>query len=82
MLLTGFDDTDLAGISWPPLTSVRQPLEAMGKMGAELVLAKKGGGFRSTGEGEAPAVAGPGSRLLKAELIVRRSSCRALMPPR
>lgn len=64
VLITGFDDTDLASLAWPPLTSVRQPLEAIGKKGAELVLA---GSANEADEGCA---------LFRAELIVRQSSCR------
>jgi LacI family transcriptional regulator len=29
--VVGFDDTELARFSWPPLTTVRQPLEEMGQ---------------------------------------------------
>ncbi|HXH33474.1 MAG TPA: LacI family DNA-binding transcriptional regulator [Plantibacter sp.] len=36
--LVGFDDTVVAATSEPPLTSVRQPLEQMGRVAAELVL--------------------------------------------
>ena len=68
VLLTGFDDTELASIAWPPLTSVRQPLEMIGRKGAELVL----------GSGAGPGEAGPGKpvNLFKAELKVRESSRR------
>jgi LacI family transcriptional regulator, galactose operon repressor len=62
--LTGFDDTDLASIAWPPLTSVRQPLEAIGKKAAELVLG--GGPGRMRGA----------ATLFQARLVVRSSSCR------
>jgi DNA-binding LacI/PurR family transcriptional regulator len=36
--LVGFDDTVVAATAEPPLTSVRQPLEQMGRVAAELVL--------------------------------------------
>lgn len=36
--LVGFDDTVVASTSEPPLTSVRQPLEQMGRVAAELVM--------------------------------------------
>jgi LacI family transcriptional regulator len=75
VLLTGFDDTDLASIAWPPLTSVRQPLEAMGKEGAELVLAGRGGSLGAGGDGDAKGNGPFGNRLLKAELVIRESSC-------
>ncbi|MGH9106461.1 MAG: LacI family DNA-binding transcriptional regulator [Acidimicrobiales bacterium] len=64
ILLTGFDDTDLAGVAWPPLTSVRQPLEAIGRRAAELVLGGDNEGVPAT------------KTLFPAELVVRGSSCR------
>jgi DNA-binding LacI/PurR family transcriptional regulator len=36
--LVGFDDTVVAATAEPPLTSVRQPLEQMGRVAAELVM--------------------------------------------
>ena len=65
VLLTGFDDTELASIAWPRLTSVRQPLEMIGRKGAELVLATGG------------VVPGNSVGLFKAEVKIRGSSCRA-----
>ncbi|MDA8301250.1 MAG: LacI family DNA-binding transcriptional regulator [Actinomycetota bacterium] len=64
VLLTGFDDTELASIAWPPLTSVHQPLEMIGRKGAELVLGADG------------VVAGRSVNLFKAELKIRESSRR------
>lgn len=36
--VVGFDDLDLSRVVSPPLTTVRQPLEEMARMGAELLL--------------------------------------------
>jgi LacI family transcriptional regulator len=65
VLLTGFDDTELASIAWPRLTSVRQPLEMIGRKGAELVLASGG------------ALPDKSVSLFRAEVKIRESSCRA-----
>ena len=35
--IAGFDDTDLASLVWPPLTTVRQPIRAMAEKAAELL---------------------------------------------
>lgn len=64
VLLTGFDDTELACIAWPPLTSVRQPFEIIGRKGAELVLSARSD------------LSPKSVSLLKAEVRVRASSCR------
>jgi LacI family transcriptional regulator len=64
VLLTGFDDTELARIAWPPLTSVRQPFEMIGRKGAELVLSTQG------------EVALGSVTLFMAEVNIRASSCR------
>ena len=37
--VAGFDDTDLARVVWPPLTTVRQPVHQFGAVAAELLLA-------------------------------------------
>ena len=37
--VAGFDDTDLASLVWPGLTTVRQPIRAMAKRAAELLFA-------------------------------------------
>jgi LacI family transcriptional regulator len=36
--VTGFDDIDLAEATTPPLTTVRQPLEEMGRMAVGLII--------------------------------------------
>jgi LacI family transcriptional regulator len=37
--VAGFDDTDLAQVVWPPLTTIRQPIRALGYAAADLLLA-------------------------------------------
>jgi LacI family transcriptional regulator len=37
--VAGFDDSALASSVWPPLTTVRQPLRALGREAADLLLA-------------------------------------------
>lgn len=62
ILVTGFDDTVLAASAWPPITSMRQPLQEIGREAAKSVL--------SAGEKI------PLRRLLPAELVVRESTRR------
>lgn len=38
--LTGFDDTPVSQIVWPPLTTIHQPLRQMGSKATELLIAK------------------------------------------
>lgn len=42
--VTGFDDTPLSEIVWPPLTTVHQPIKQIGHDAAELLIALIGGG--------------------------------------
>lgn len=37
--IAGFDDTDLAQLVWPPLTTIRQPIRAMAERAADLLFA-------------------------------------------
>ncbi|AXG78001.1 LacI family DNA-binding transcriptional regulator [Streptomyces paludis] len=60
--LIGFDDSAVARHMDPPLTSVRQPIEEMGRAMAELVLAVVAG------------ESGPRHLVLPTELVVRESS--------
>jgi LacI family transcriptional regulator len=39
--VAGFDDTDLAAVVWPPLTTIRQPVRDLGAAAAELLLGKQ-----------------------------------------
>ncbi|WP_203883266.1 LacI family DNA-binding transcriptional regulator [Planotetraspora kaengkrachanensis] len=65
--VVGFDDLPLARSAWPPLTTVRQPLQEMAALAARMVLAM------GRGEGtEAPRVE------LATDLVIREST----EPPR
>jgi LacI family transcriptional regulator len=44
--VAGFDDSELSRLSWPPLTTVRQPIFAMAGAAAELVIAQAEAGTR------------------------------------
>jgi LacI family transcriptional regulator len=68
--VTGFDDTVLAIASQPQLTTVRQPLKDLGR---EAVTA-----LRAT---ITDPVLPPHSAVLRAELVVRESSCRQATGP-
>jgi LacI family transcriptional regulator len=59
--VAGFDDTDLASVVWPPLTTIRQPVRDMGYAAADLLLAAE-----SAAE----------QRALPCELIIRGSTAR------
>jgi len=60
--LVGFDDTELARSADPPLTTVRQPIERLGREMARLLLAQIEAGAPPTGV------------VLKTELVVRDSA--------
>ena len=60
--VVGFDDVARAATTDPPLTTVHQPIEEIGRTMARLLLAQEEGDRRPT------------SRLLPTELVVRRSS--------
>ncbi len=66
LAVTGYDDSGLAQFLQPPLTSVRQPIAAVGQALVELLLDQ-------LGDSAAPAR----GILLKPDLIVRRSSAEA-----
>ncbi|MEJ0058539.1 MAG: substrate-binding domain-containing protein [Terricaulis sp.] len=51
--VTGFDDTPVSGVVWPPLTTVHQPITDMGARAVELIVEqlrspspRSAGGFR------------------------------------
>lgn len=60
--VAGFDDTEMAGYVWPPLTTIRQPTRDMAYQAADLLLAPQ--------EADAPAE----QRELPFELVVREST--------
>ncbi|MEU8620699.1 LacI family DNA-binding transcriptional regulator [Streptomyces sp. NPDC048623] len=71
--LVGVDDSAVARLMDPPLTSVRQPIEEMGRTMARMLLRELAGESGEYGEG--PAGAGEGAReVLPTELVVRESS--------
>jgi len=49
--VTGFDDTPVSAIVWPPLTTVHQPLKDMGRRAVALLASRLTGG-RSEAEPE------------------------------
>jgi LacI family transcriptional regulator len=59
--VAGFDDTDLAAVVWPPLTTIRQPVRALGRAAADLLF-------------QLPDMVE--QRLLAHELIVRSSTAK------
>ncbi|ADG09871.1 LacI family DNA-binding transcriptional regulator [Caulobacter segnis] len=65
--IAGFDDTPGARITWPQLTTVRQPIAAMAGAAADMLMS----GVEHE-EGEPPP-----SRLLDFELVVRESTGQA-----
>jgi DNA-binding LacI/PurR family transcriptional regulator len=66
MSVVGFDDLTISPYTIPPLTTVRQPKQEMGRMATEILLNLLGGS------------AAENSRVVKGELIVRESTA----PPR
>lgn len=61
--ITGFDDTPVSEIVWPPLTTIHQPLRAMGARAVERLAELVGG-----------QPAGGGREVLEHRLVVRESS--------
>ena len=67
--MVGFDDSAMATITDPPLTSVRQPIELMGREMARLLLHLIDSGDRT-----------PQQVVLGTELVVRASTVGAAAP--
>jgi LacI family transcriptional regulator len=65
LALAGFDDFDLADVTAPPLTVVRQPAQEMGRVAASLL-------FERISRGEVPQT---GNRIILPVEIVLRRSC-------
>lgn len=61
LAVTGFDDTPTAAITTPPLTTVRQPIEEVGRVLIDLLVERMAGGVE------------PVHRMLVPELRIRRS---------
>ena len=68
--VTGFDDAPIATMIWPELTTVRQPVAAMARIAADLIIRLEP---RRNGWPERIP-----RHLLVHELIVRNSTARAL----
>lgn len=47
--ITGFDDTPVSALIWPPLTTVHQPIKDMGKRAVELLIEALNGGSAADG---------------------------------
>jgi DNA-binding LacI/PurR family transcriptional regulator len=62
--LVGFDDLDVAASLWPPLTTVRQDFDAVGRLSVRRLLAKVSGG----------AAAEAGTTIVPTRLIIRGST--------
>jgi LacI family transcriptional regulator len=60
--VTGFDDTPMSEIVWPPLTTVRQPIQFLAERAVRLLLEAK--------NGDSP----PRHEIVPHELIVREST--------
>lgn len=65
--VVGFDDLEVAPHYWPPLTTIRQPRETLGRMAAETLIDLIEGEHRATT---------PLRIVLSSELIVRGSTAR------
>ena len=64
--ITGFDDIELAGVTEPPLTTIRQPLQAMGTKAMSLLI--------DLMDPTVPEVEAPHLSSLSGELIIREST--------
>ena len=75
--IVGYDDSALMNCTDPPLTTVRQPIEAMGRMVIELLVAPDGGHGRALDELRfEPELVGPGSTgPVSAGILTDRASC-------
>lgn len=67
LTVVGFDDTPVATTLWPELTTIRQPVTAMGRAAIDLVLEQ----IRRQREGRAGE---PGHQVMKFALVKRGSS--------
>ena len=65
--IAGFDDSTASGLVWPPLTTVRQPMDEMARVAVEMLIAAN--------RADAPTDAEqPPHRVLPHELVVRGST--------
>jgi LacI family transcriptional regulator len=76
--IAGFDDTPAAARVWPPLTTVRQPMDDMARAAVDLLVGTRA----SDGGGQAVATSGSAQhKVLKHELIVRDSTAASVDKP-
>ena len=68
--VVGFDDSPIARVTTPPLTTVRQPHEEKGRLAAQWLIEEIESGTPAEGE--------PRRTILPTELVVRESTA----PPR
>jgi LacI family transcriptional regulator len=66
--IAGFDDSNAAGLVWPPLTTVHQPMDEMARVAVEMLL------IANRGDAPASAAEQGTHRVLKHELVVRGST--------
>ena len=64
--IAGFDDSNAAGLVWPPLTTVRQPMFEMARVAVEMLI---NAGRANTDDEETTP-----HRVLPHELVVREST--------
>ena len=62
--VVGFDDMDVAASLWPPLTTVRQDFDTVGRLSVRRLLAKVSAG----------AAAEAGTTIVPTRLIIRQST--------
>ncbi len=67
--LVGFDDSLVARMTYPPLTTVRQPLTTMGEHAVELLLAMLDSSYQPTCAEEIPGFSGTASEVKPVHLI-------------
>ncbi|MEQ1496667.1 MAG: substrate-binding domain-containing protein, partial [Novosphingobium sp.] len=62
--ITGFDDTPVSEIVWPPLTTIHQPLKRMGARAVEYLADRLSAGMRDQ----------TGREIIEHHLVVRDST--------
>jgi LacI family transcriptional regulator len=67
--IAGFDDSNAAGLVWPPLTTVRQPMYEMARLAVEMLI-----GPSRRDDAQTPEPALSLHRVLAHELVVRDST--------
>ena len=73
--IAGFDDSNAAGLVWPPLTTVRQPMDQMARVAVEMLIVANRGD-------EPPAREQATHRVLAHQLVVRGSTSAPTQPRR